>query len=248
MATKNRGDMAPYAIAGVLAVIALLIGLLLLQVHESGASDILGQHSQPNSVSVYARGFATAKPEEARLSLYLNSTSPTSAMAVSRLSGVASALNSTIYRYVNGNMSAIKSESLTVYATLNRTNATVYTASEYVSVTMPSLSRVNELVRNLSTINGVEIYGITAQLSPMQETEMLNAAIRDALANASSQAELVINGASIVSQNTTINSYYVTPYPIYSTGMSASPSGPGQLFFNGTSTVSASVSVTYRYT
>jgi uncharacterized protein YggE len=128
---------------------------------------------------------------------------------------------------------------------------TPYVGSEYITVTLPLLSSLNPALASLSYVPGLYIESADAQLSSQQITALRSAALTGAVANATSQAQVLIGNAQIVSKNITIQNTYFYPQPVMLASGAAtaakSGSGTSQLVFNGTDSVTESVYAVFSY-
>ena len=201
-----------------------------------------------STISVSASGYASAIPAIAQISIDVNSTGATPEVATANLSSTINAINASIYQYQNG--SKLQTEYYSVYRStyaLNNSNTTprktIYLASEILYASVP-ISKLNDAITSLSSVNNIEIDGITPKLSSAQNTQLSNIALSNALVNATQKAQLLAGSAAIYIQNISSYQSYYSPYPIPQYSM-YSASYP--IVSYGNSTVTQTVSVIYRY-
>ncbi len=213
--------------------------------------------SQPLSkISVSAQGYASAIPKNAKILFFINATGSTQSDALSKLTFETSELNSTLGRYVGGNMSRIKTEYFSVQRIINypynstpQNSTSKYVAQQQIDVSINNTAYIQPLIDNATKIENLQIDQISATLSNAQVGNMTKQAIFSAVENATGQARAIIGNATIENSNITLNQYYITPFEISPKLMSVSstPSLSGPIFFNGTSTVSEQVNVVFYY-
>lgn len=230
------------------ALVAVLIIAILLYYNYPKEGHL-------SSVTITAIGHATSAPTNAELMLYLNSTANTTALAVEKLGATAYALNSTLSNYTNGNTSAVTTTGYNTYAippqypiTNSSRNYTLYEASETVNVKLADFGTLEPLLSHIARIGDVSVTYISAGVSGSKSAALQQEALTDALDNATSQAQVIIGNATVAYKNVTLNSYYISPL-VYS-GVNGSPTESvpqHRLIFNGTVTVSRSVTVTFYY-
>lgn len=254
MPTKTTNNCPIYAGAAILCVLILTAGAIFAlstmpKTAWTGSKNSTGTLS---SVSVSATGFAKGVPSSAMISLYINGTGNSSKAATLNLSSRINAFNSTISSYLGGNLSLVQTSYYNVYKQYsNRSNAPpVYNAQEYITVTLPQISKLDSFLVTVTNVTGVEIQGVSATLSDQQTSTLRQQALQYALQNATMQATGIIGNAAIVNTTISVGSYYATPYPLYATSSSGNAGGiaiPPRLFYNGTSSVTESIQATFYY-
>ena len=237
-------------------IFPILISLALAFV---GYAILQGAPQRLSLITVSASGSVSAVPSQAQMTLFLNATGATAAGAVSNLSAIAGSLNTTLLPFLNGNASAIQTQSYNVYPASNCTptyypsypsTTTIcpsplrfYKASEYLLVTLPEASSTDSAVSALSAIGGISISGISAKLSAQQQSGMQQQALSLAIANATGQASALSDGRQVTVQNITVqNGYVYYPYGVFSAASAAS----NQTFFAGRATVTKSIYVVFN--
>jgi len=196
--------------------------------------------SQQKTIVVRATGTASGYPAEGIVYLTLNGTGQTPAIATSNLSLSISKLNYTLSKYTSS------SNISTIYYSLSRIrNSSMYSAMEEVMVTS-SESNVSSILGSAASINGISINGASAKLSDSQSSYLIGKAISAAMANATSQAELLAANSSITPVNISSSSSYI--YPLYSgVGFSAAAlHSQAPAFFAGTQSVSEQITVVFK--
>ena len=121
----------------------------------------------------------------------------------------------------------------------------MYSATEEFMVTT-SESNVSSILGSVASINGISINGASAKLSDSQTSSLISKALSAAMANATSQAELLAANSSVTPVNISSSSSYI--YPLYSgVGFSAAtvPSRAPS-FFAGTQSVTEQVTVVFK--
>jgi uncharacterized protein YggE len=221
------------------------------------------------SITVSASGSVTSDPDEALIYLFLNSTGSSFSSAVENLSSVAEMLNSTLMPLLGGNASLIRTLYYKVYTPPSCVNVTpyyypkpyyciqplspkIYVASEYLLVTLPNVSNVNQALMDISKITGIGISDVSSMLSSQKQMIMMQEALAFAMDNATSQAQAVAgSGVQLKTQNISITSgYLVYPYLASGEGALASTAlySGNQTFFPGTATITKNVNVVFRTT
>lgn len=217
-----------------------------------------------NMVKITASGSASNEPSQALIYVTINGTGATTGSAVQNLSSTINEFNSSIYKFVNGNLSAVTTSSYSVnrpycyqYAPYNKTSCyNGYVAEESLSIMIPNIRNVSAVLGSTASIPNVYVTYVSAALSDSQATTLRQQALESAIANATSQAGAVIGPNDMIySTNVTVNSYYAYPYP-YGVSATASanggtasvaPSAIGPQFYGGTNQVEESVSVVFYY-
>ena len=196
--------------------------------------------TQQKMIVVRATGTASGYPSEGIVYLTLNGTGQTASIATSNLSLSASKLNYTLLKYTNS------SDISTIYYSLSRiTNSSTYSATEEFMVTT-SESNVSAILGSVASINGISINGASAKLSDSQTSALISKALSAAMANATSQAELLAANSSVTPVNISSSSSYI--YPIYygAAFSTASVSSHAPSFFAGTQSVTEQVTVVFK--
>ena len=229
-------------IVSIIAVLAILImgGVLILSVlYPNG---ILPNTSSMLTIS--ATGNAGATPQQGTISLYVNSTGITSAIATSNLSVELLQVNNTLLKYTN-----TSSISTQYYSLWKEPNSSIYVASEYMSVQLPNVNNLTPALQNLSLYKNVFVSDVSAQLSDAQANELSNIALQQAVRNATAQAEALTNNATLTVKNITVNNYRsIFPYALSGAVNSGSGYAPAPLFFNGRESITEAVQITFAYT
>ncbi len=197
------------------------------------------------TITVTASGSAYGSPSQATLSVTINATGATNAQAVANLSSSLDSFNSTIYRYVNGNLSMISTEYFNVYKIYNRSG---YQATEQVSATIPNISNVSHAIGALSSIPNVYVTYAGAQLSASQIVSLRDIALSNAVSNATRQAQAVAGSSStLYVSNITVDSYYFYPVQLGTAVGAPASSSVSPQFYSGRSHVTESVTAVFRY-
>ena len=242
MKQNNNGPF--YAMAVVVCILIVTLGVVF-----TGAWKNVGMGGSLSTVSVSASGNAKGIPSMASVNLLVNATGSSTSAATANLSSELVAFNMTVYSYVGGNMSLVKTQYYSVSKTYsNNSSATpVYEAQEYVTVTLPQIARLNDFLSNITGVSSLQVQGVSAVLSDTQITQLRQQALQGAITNATAQARGIIGNATIVNTTVSVGSYYAYPYPIYASSNGGSVPTKGQLYYNGTSSVYESIQATFYY-
>jgi uncharacterized protein YggE len=231
------------------ALVALTYEASRLQTQPGVSTTITNR----NMISISATGTAYNKSSQADLSIDVNGTGLTNAAAVKNVSESLSLFNSTISKYVNGNLSQISTTYFNVYKLYNMTG---YQATEGLSVTIPNISNVSGAIGAISSIPNIYVSYATPSLSDAQISKMRVTALSLALSNATSQAHALIGNDTIYATNISINNYYVYPFTYglasppaesASGGISRSNISITPQFYGGLNKVTESITVTFSY-
>lgn len=242
-----KNEIALYAIA--LFGVIVFGALVYLNLQAGPQHVTTTTNNTLSSIIITASGAASNKTTEAQIYLTINATGATNAAAVQNISSTVNTFNSTVSKYVNYNMSRISTDYFNVYKNYNQTG---YTATESLSVVIPSISNASSVILALSSIPNVYVQNVQSALSPSQITSLRSIALSAALANATSQARALIGNNTIYSTNITVNSYYFYPRVYYTSGVS---SGGGSvklplnstIFYGGRNSVTEQLTVTFIY-
>ena len=229
-------DMFLYVV--VLLALLVFASFAAISVHSSGLSA-----GRVNSLTITATGTASNASSSALLYVTVNATGATNGNAVKNITATLNAFNSTIFKYVDGNLSSITTESFQVYKLYNTSG---YQATEIMRVEIPEIKNVSPAIGAISSIPSVYVTGATPTLSNKQMSIMRKQALAYALANATSQASSLIGNRPIISSNITVNSYYVIPYA-YGVTTSTSSAAANPQFYGGTNKVTESITVVFKY-
>lgn len=234
-----KSDFLLFAI-GVFAILVMGVVIGLNMLYPNGVS-----HGQQNArISVSASGIAYGSPQAATLYVLINGSGNTPEIATSNLSLSLSAFNSTVSKYIGGNLSRITTQS---YSLQKVYNTTMYQASEYVSVSIPNIASISSLLGALSTINNVYINQVSADLSGQQVAAMTNEALKLALQNATAQAQTLAGNSTLTITN--ISTIQSGPYPSYRYfSAAANTAGGNPIYFSGRQAVEETVNVQFSYT
>lgn len=252
-----KNNAMPYLLVIVILVafLALLFVALAIRGAPNAPTTVLPttvpNTNGTNFVTISASGTVSNKSTEALVYVTINGSGPTNNQAVQNISATTKEFNSTIYPYINGNLSQISTSYFNVYKVYNRS---VYTAEESITVTIPNINNVSAVIGALSAIPNLYLSAASTQLTNAQISIMRVQALKLAMANATQQAQAVIGNGKITATNITVNNYYFYPYRYaLGTAIPASDSGytttvtiPPQ-FYGGTSQVTESVTVVFRY-
>ncbi|MGC8479129.1 MAG: SIMPL domain-containing protein [Candidatus Micrarchaeia archaeon] len=197
---------------------------------------------QVTSVTVTATGTVQQEPTQGVIYVYINGTGLTENIANDNLSLTLEILNTSMLKYVGGNLSNINTQS---YYINKIKNSSTYQAVEYLELTIANIKNMSAALSTLAKINNTYVSGVYAQLSPIQITQMRNQALSQAISNATSQAEILENNASLKVENITVGQ---ARFPVFlaSDASSIYSGAPNkQLFYYGEQGLTESVTVTF---
>lgn len=244
-----------------LLLVSLLVIVIILElVLIFGNSSMFGQKTGSNSISyltTHASGTASAQPVTGVLYLTVKGMGRTTYAATLNLTSSLAQVNSTLSKYINGNLSNVQT---TYYNVYNQTsyyypvpagtyNGTI--AEEGLTVNIPNIKNLSGAIGGLSLINNTLVTSASASLSDEQTTALRAQAFSNAIKNATTQAEILTGNASLTTQNITVNSYFFYPIP-YAVGTANSGSLSGSTavnpaFYSGTDSVTESITVVFSY-
>ena len=223
-----------------------LATIILLVMAGIIATMILFPNGLPGSaaqktITIRASGAATGYPAEGIVYLEINRTGQTPAIATANLSLSVAELNNTLLKYANSS-----NISTTYYSLSKITNSSMYEAIEGIQVKAGGAA-VGPILGAVSSINGIAVTGASSRLSSKQSAELMAQALSAAMANATSQAEILAGTNSVTAENITSYSY-IYPYPIFaSAGLASVPAAPNNpSFFAGTQAVTEQVTVVFK--
>ncbi len=230
----NSNGIGTYVFA--ILVVILMAGIIATMVLFPNGFQ--GSASQ-KTITVRASGTVHGYPEEGIISLTVNGTGQTPEIATSNLSLSVAKLNFTLQKYANS--SSIR----TTYYSLSKIyNSSAYSAIEGIEVDTSS-SNVSAILGSVASIKGISVNGASAKLSDSQSSMLIDRALAAAMANATSQAELLAN-SSVTPMNISSTSSYV--YPIYASGAFPGVALVSQqpTFFAGTQSVTEQITVVFK--
>lgn len=232
----------------IIAVLAIFVmGAILATAVLYPGGLVATPGGQNNNIYVTAEGFAYGYPSQAVLYLYLSGSGPSSAIATSNASLTLQRLNYSLNSYINGNTTRIKTLAYQLY---KQHNSSVYEVQESIEVTLPNIDNLSTAIQNLSSVGNVYVQQVSPVLSPSQQTALRNQALSSALANATAQAQVLAQNATVTVHNITVTSFGVYPF---GNGLlaAASPSGgisnQGTLFYQGQNQVTESITAQFSY-
>jgi uncharacterized protein YggE len=266
-----ENDYTPYLI--VIFGGLILIAILAIGWKTSPVSGV-GYPSQGklSSVVVSATGSASGEPSQALLYVTINGTGTSTQAATANLSGSSNYFNSTISKYINGNLSMVSTSYYNIekvcsgsgtnytttilpvipYYNYGCTSSQVkYAATEQLTVTIPNVQNVSTVLGSLSGAPNIYVTGTSSMLSSAQASSLRAQALSVAIANATAQAQAIMGpGSTVQSTNITVSSYNVYPYGLEASGSAGgvAPTAPTPQYYAGTSQVTESIYVVFYYT
>ncbi len=223
-----------------IAVIAILILGLTLWIsvlYPNGASH---QNGIGSSITVTAAGTSEQYPSQGVIYLSLNGSGSSAQIAEANLSLSLALVNSSILKYTGYNLSDIQTQYYSVSVVRNSSR---YEAVEQLKITIIDSKNISNALSAVAGIKNVYVNGAYAQLSQQQSIIMRNQALSYALDNATKQAEVLADNASLTPINITIGQYR----SIISPGVAAtSPiTQIGTIFYYGNQGLTETVTVTF---
>jgi uncharacterized protein len=263
-------------VIGALAIaFVILMGLAFAVSVIAGGSAARGtyagvfpsQYGNLRTITLTASGSASAAPDMAEIMVSMNGTGQTAALANANLSASVAAMNMTVLPFLNGNTSMIQTTSYQISQATNCTYPPVvsstsmmpyycittklpyYVASESFVISVPSIKNSSQAITGLSTIPGIQLQGVQAALSTGLQGTLNNRALSAALANATSQAQLLAGaGVHIYVENITVQSgfvYYPVAYATLANAGKSAASVNSSAFYGGKATTQKSIGVVF---
>ena len=265
----NRGSSAPYFSNSSKDIRYAAVQISSNQTQQHNISNISNLYYV---IPVRASGAIHAVPTETIINLNVNGTENTSQLATANISSTLNKLNSTLYSYLNGNMSLVKTESynikviyvinesalslclsnykdnISICKSFSSTYKPVFMVSESLEVTLLDSNRTSDLLGSLALIPNVYISSVSSTLSDKQITEMRLEALKMAVQNATEQAKAVVwNSTSLTLGNVTIDNNNVY-YPVYNTGLSTAESASiAPQYYTGMNDVVETITAYFHY-
>ncbi len=222
----------------ILTLVIFIMGAIILvgTLYPGG----IGNPSGHSLVTVTARGQATAVPDEAVVYIEVNGSGASPKLAVDNLTMALDRLNLTLYKYVGGNASLIKTISYTMNKAYNRSS---YEAQEFLEARLYNMQNVSPMLGALASLSDVYVLSVSSRLSEAQGSGLESEALLNAMDNATEQARVLTGNATLTVKNITAENYFA-PYPGIDM-LSASSGGPS--YSAGTEEVTVSITVSFLY-
>ncbi len=194
------------------------------------------------SITVTATGTVQQYPAQGLIYLYVNGTGNTEQIANDNLSLTLEILNSSILKYIGGNLSNIVTQN---YYMNKVKNSSEYQVVEYLQITVTNVKNMSTALSTISKINNTYVTGAYAQLSAQQITNMRTNALSQALSNATNQAETLENNASVKVENITIGQPHFPVFIAAETSSASSRAQSGQIFYSGEQSLTETITATF---
>ncbi|VVB76792.1 Uncharacterised protein [uncultured archaeon] len=245
----------------------ILIGLALIialaSVTYVGVAVMRADAHHLRTISVSSTGVAMASPAAAMVQITVNATGTTVALANANLSSIIGQLNTTLLPYINRNLSNVETTYYTIYPATTcvyPANATplssispyycvleklpYYVATESITITVPNIDNSSAALSAISAVPSLTLNGVQAQLSVTQERALGQLALSNAMANATTQAQLLAgSGVELKVENITVtNSQLIYP-GVYSSAGTVKDAA--RVIYGGQASVQKSVSVVF---
>lgn len=226
--------------------IFLIVGLKMQNLQTAVPS--VGNQKNTGSIEITATGSASGIPTEGLLTVGVTGRGSTAYAATYNLSKDVSQLNTTIIKYLNGNLSNIATTSYNLYNQSGAyyTSYNGYVAEEYMSITIPNINNASSVLGSLSSVNGISVSGLSQKFSSGQLSSLRTVALQRALSNATDQAEGLLPGKTLIARNISVSYYNPIVIP-YAFAASAAMPSPNPGYFTGTESVTGSVNVVFSY-
>ena len=257
-------------------VIAILIVQIIALFENLNYKSTTPTGPSSRYVTISATGTASAVPTQGILYVNAQGRGKSGSAATVNLTNSLSQLNSSIFKYINGNYSLITT---TYYELYNQTNSIYpagaanpgsatgsgaqgalypyyysyngFVASEQLSIIIPNTKNMSNAIGALSAINGISVSSASATFSNSQITALRNAAYTNAISNATSQAEVLTGNAQLSTQNITVGyyNYYPIAYGLASNSNSGinSTTPVNPQFYSGTSSITEQINIVFSY-
>lgn len=265
---EASGNTAAYILFGVVLVVLFAVLVVLIQI-SSNISYLNGElqrgsQSVSNStgsldanigyLTVTATGDSQAQVTKASIDTEFQGRGLTAAAATANLSSELNDANAILSRYINGNMSLIQTNYYNLYnqSGYYYTSYNGYVAMEDLSMTIPNVGNVSSVLGSLSAVNGISINDVSGVLTNAQISALRLTALTSAVENATAQARALLPGRNLSVSNITVGYRYpIYPVPLVSGVASSSAANSSEAaspqYFNGTESVTESVTVTFAY-
>ncbi len=219
----------------VLAILVLGLALTVAVMYPNGTS----QKNNNGIVIVTASGTSEQYPAQGVIYVDVNGTGNTEQIATANLSLSMAKINNTVFSYIGNNSENIQTQQ---YYVNKIKNTSLYQVNEYAMITILNSSNINNAISALSKINNVYVTSTDAQFSKQQITTMRNQALTYALENATQQAMILTDNASLTPENITVGQLHFQIFAapaVQSQGMSSN------LFYYGNQELTETVTVTF---
>ena len=261
-----------WPVVSIIAIILLgAVAILALVTHSTGQSQLPPTNNTNtntnHTITITAMGYAKGQPGEAIMYIRVNGTGSSTQNAVANLSSTMVGVNSTLYNYINKNLSYVATSSYNVEEICNSTvypivtsgaavipyryrctSPAAFEAIEGLTITIPNETNTSAAVGALSAIPNVYIESIESQFSTAQVTALRPLALSNAMSNATTQAEATLgSGYNLSIVNITVNNYNFYPFPIYAAGSTVSGKPTEPIIYQGTRSLTESVTVIFSY-
>ncbi len=219
-------------------------------------SNTLLQLRTTNSSFIFitASGSASALPAFATVFVNVQAFGSNPAAATNNISFALHDLNASVLRYINGNLSNIRTTSFNIYNRSNFYTRNIsikkpYVAQESLSIKVPNIDNISNIIGAISGVNGTSITNVVENLSSAQISSLRANALSIALQNATSQADILSQNKTLIIKNITVDYYHFYPFSLSSQAFMTSSATAQQIpsFFIGNDTVTQSITVTFSF-
>lgn len=224
-----------------IAILAILVIGVILALNVMYPKGIL---QSQKTVTVSASGTAEALPSQGVIDLYVNATGNTTALANANLSMELAKLNTTLLKYAG------QSNITTQYYSIGTVhNTSTYVAAENIHILINNVNNMTNALLGISSHANVYVQSAQAAMSSQQSAQLLRSALKNALNNATVQAEALTDNASLTTANITTSTYHIfAPLTEGTASVAQVPHAQsGPLFFNGNETIVGTVQVVFSY-
>ncbi|MCL4380985.1 MAG: SIMPL domain-containing protein [Candidatus Marsarchaeota archaeon] len=205
-------------------------------------------------IFITASGSASAMPDFATVFVLVQAFGNNPASATNNMSFALHDLNASVLKYINGNLSNIRTTYFNVYNrsnvyNFNASGKKFYAAQESLSIRIPNINNISNAIGAISGVNGTSITNVVENLSSAQIALLRAQALSAAMQNATSQASLLSQNKTLAIKNITVNYYRLYPFSL-STGalnMASSQIPQAPSFFIGNDTITQSITVTFSF-
>ncbi len=241
-------------------IIFVLLAIALFQLYFfsnllNNQAAINLENTNSSNIFITASGSASAQPNFATIFVDVQAFGNNPNAATNNLSFALHDLNASILKYINENLSNIRTTYFNIY---NRSNYYYnsssskkdYVAQETLSIKIPNINNISDAIGAISGINGTSITNVVENLSISQIALLRKTALLLAMENATSQAILLAGNKSVIVENISVDEYHFYPFAL-STDLISSASLKSQAqspsFFIGNDTISQTITVKFAF-
>lgn len=206
-------------------------------------------------IFITASGSASAMPDFATVFVNVQAFGSNPAAATNNMSFALHDLNASVLKYINANLSNIRTTSFNIYNRSNFYNQNTsikkpYVAQESLSIKVPNIDNISNILGAISGVNGTSVTNVMENLSNAQISSLRANALSAAMQNATSQAAILSQNKTLIIRNITVDYYHFYPFSLPSQAFMTSSDKAAQQtpsFFIGNDTITQSITVTFSF-